>query len=371
MFSRLPVAVLAAALFVTTFAAHAPPASAAGSGVVFSMSNGGSKNKVLTWSRAANGVLSFVGSTATGGRGTGGQLNNQGGLALSGDAKWLYVVNAGGDSLSVFRVNGTTLTRTDVEPSLGDKPISVAVKGTLVYVLNAGGNGNIRGFRRDANGRLSHISGAARPLSGNKVVPAQIGFTRDGGQLIVSERGTDRLTRYRVTATGAVDPPVSTASAGPEPFGFDVAPNGTLVVSEAGNHVNDGSSASSYRFNSSGAPVVVSAAVPTTETAACWTAITPDGKYAYVTNTPDHSISGFALGTSGSLTILDADGRTAATGGGSFPIDLDTSSDSNYLYVLAAGTHRILVYAIAANGSLAARPGVGGLPGAANGLVAR
>lgn len=366
---QIAIALIALGYLVT---AGAPLVQAADPpGVVFTMSNGGTKNKVLTWSRATNGSLSLVGSTATGGRGTGGQLNNQGGLALSEDGKWLYVVNAASHSLSVFSISGTSLTRTDVEPSLGNKPISVAVKGTLVYVLNAGGNGSIRGFRRDANGTLTSVSGSARPLSGNNTVPAQVGFTRDGGQLIVTERATDRLTRYRVTATGGVNAPIITNSAGPEPFGFDVAPNGTLVVSEAGNHVNDGSSASSYRFNSSGVPARVSPAVPTTETAACWTTITPDGKFAYVTNTPDHSITGFALGSNGSLTILDADGRTAATGSGSFPIDLDTSSNGDYLYVLAAGTHRILVYAIAANGSLLSRPGVGGLPGAANGLVAR
>jgi len=365
---QIAIALIALGYLVT---AGAPLVQAADpAGVVFTMSNGGTKNKVLTWSRAANGSLSLVGSMATGGRGTGGQLNNQGGLALSEDGKWLYVVNAASDSLSVFSISGTSLTRTDVEPSLGDKPISLAVKGTLVYVLNAGGNGNIRGFRR-ANGTLTYVSGSARPVSGNNTVPAQVGFTRDGSQLIVTERATDRLTRYRVTATGGVDAPVITNSAGPEPFGFDVAPNGTLVVSEAGNHVNDGSSASSYRFNSSGVPVSVSAAVQTTESAACWTTITPDGRFAYVTNTPDHSISGFALGSNGSLTILDADGRTAATGSGSFPIDLDASSDSNYLYVLATGTDRILAYAIAGDGSLSARPGVGGLPGAANGLVAR
>ena len=71
------------------------------------------------------------------------------------------------------------------------------------------------------------------------------------------------------------------------------------------------------------------------------------------------------------VMLLDANGRTAATGAGSFPIDLDTSGDGDYLYVLAAGTDRILVYAIGGDGSLSSRPGVGGLPGAANGLVAR
>ena len=48
------------------------PAAGQPDGVVFSMSNGAKKNKVLVWSRAANGSLTFVGRTPTGGRGTGG-----------------------------------------------------------------------------------------------------------------------------------------------------------------------------------------------------------------------------------------------------------------------------------------------------------
>jgi 6-phosphogluconolactonase len=348
------------------------PARAGGSdGLVFTMSNSARQNRVLTWSRAAGGSLTFIGRTATGGRGTGGALNNQGGLALSANGRWLYVVNAGSDSVSVLRVRGTALTLTDVEPSRGDRPISVTSRGSLVYVLNAGGKGNIRGFRRTKAGKLSFVTGSGRPLSASNSVPAQVGFSVDGAQLIVTERATNRISRYPVRSSGTTGARVSHASAGAEPFGFDFAPDGTLVVSEAGNHVNDGSSASSYRFKSGGGLAVVSAAVPTTETAACWTVVTPDGRFAYVTNTPDHSITGFALGGGGSLRILNAGGRTAATGAGSFPIDLDSSADSRFLYVLAAGTDRILAYAIRNDGSLSAIQGVTGLPGAANGLVAR
>ena len=365
---------LVIALFVSSsgLALLAPPsAAAAGAGAVFTMTNGSAKNKVVVYSRAVSGALTLVGRTATGGRGTGGTINNQGGLALTSDGKWLYVVNAGSDSVSVFLVNGTSLTRTDVESSQGDRPISVAMRGTLVYVLNAGGGGNVRGFRRDASGHLTFINGSARPLSASNVMPLQVGIARDSSQVIVTERATDKITHYKVTATGAIDPPIATNSVGDEPFGFDFAPDGTLVVSEAANHVNDASSVSSYRFNASGTPVVVSGAVGTTETAACWVTVTPNGKFAYETNTPDHSISGFSLGSNGSLTLLNANGITAATGAGSFPIDLDSSADSKFLYVLAAGTDRILVYAIGTNGSLTAQPGVGGLPAATNGLVAR
>jgi 6-phosphogluconolactonase (cycloisomerase 2 family) len=350
-----------------------PPAttSAASSGIVLTMSNASRQNTVLVWARGADGSLSFVAKVATGGKGNGKALGNQGALTLSDDGNWLYVVNAGSDSLSVFSVNGTTLTRTDVEPSRGDRPISVTAHDNLVFVLNAGGKGNIRGFVRDSSGKLTLVKASKRPLSGGATKPAQIGFSPSGNYVFVSEKATDRLTRYAISSTGAAGPPVWTKSAGPEPFGFDFSSDGTLVVSEAGNHVEDGSSASSYRLGSGGAPLVVSAAVGTTETAACWTAVTPDGSFAYVTNTPDNSISGFAIANDGSLTMLDADGRTAVTGGGSLPIDLDTSADGKFLYVLTFGTHRIVVYAINADGSLSARPGVAGLPGKANGLVAR
>ena len=367
MISRLLVTALAFALLGISSVGRVQAATV---GVVFTMSNSSTSNKVLTWSRAGNGSLAFAGETQTGGTGTGGPLSNQAALALTPDGGWLYAVNPGSNTVSVFRVNGTSLTRTDVEPTQGKKPVSVAVNGSLVYVLNAGGNGNIRGFRRDTSGNLTFVNGSARPLSTSRPKPAQIGFNPQGTRLVVTELRTDRITSYRVLSNGAVDPPQWSTSAGAEPFGFEFSSAGILVVSEAGNHVPDGSSASSYSLGQ-GAPAVISAAVPTTETAACWTAITPDGRFAYVTNTPDHSISGFAIGGNGALSMLDADGRTAATGGGSFPIDLDTSRDGEFLYVLAAGTHRILVYTINSNGSLSARPGVGGLPGAANGLVAR
>ena len=284
---------------------------------------------------------------------------------------WLYAANAGSHTVSAFHVSGTSLTRTDVQAIGANRPISVAARGTLVYVLHTGGGGGVRGFRRDANGGLTPIAGATRPLSGSGVVPAQVGFSRDGAQLLVTERATDKITRYRVNADGSIQAPVATNSAGPEPFGFDTAPDGTLIVSEAGNHVEDGSSASSYRFNASGTPVAISDAVGTTETAACWVTVTPNGSFAYVTNTPDHSISGFSIGGNGSLTLLNANGVTAATGASSFPIDLDTSRDGGFLYVLLAGTHRIAVYEINGNGSLTSRGTVGGLPGSANGLVAR
>lgn len=340
-------------------------------GAVFTMSNGASRNRVVAWSRGSDGSLTAAGKVDTGGRGSGGGLSNQGALFLTPNGRWLYVVNPGSDDVSVFRVDGSSLVLTDRTASHGDRPISVTADGGLVYVLNAGGSGGIRGFRRSAGGGLDFISGSGRPLSGSSTDPAQVGFTPDGSRLVVTEKDSDRIGIYPVGGDGKAGAPTFRSSEGAEPFGFDFAPDGTLVTSEAGNHVEDVSFASSYRFGPGGDLQTVSGAVSTTETAACWTVVTPDGRFAYVTNTPDHSISGFGLADDGALTMLDANGVTAATGAGSLPLDLDSSADSRFLYVLMAGTDAIRVYEIGSDGSLTARPGVTGLPVAANGLVAR
>jgi 6-phosphogluconolactonase len=55
------------------------------------------------------------------------------------------VVNAGSDELSLFAVQPDGLRLADRVGSGGSKPTSVAVRGTLVCVLN-NGTSNISGF---------------------------------------------------------------------------------------------------------------------------------------------------------------------------------------------------------------------------------
>lgn len=73
------------------------------------------------------------------------------------DAQWSLAVRSqppGSDDVSVFRVDGTSLVLTARTSSHGDRPVSVTASGDLVYVLNVGGSGGIRGFRRSASGGL-------------------------------------------------------------------------------------------------------------------------------------------------------------------------------------------------------------------------
>ncbi|HKF34226.1 MAG TPA: hypothetical protein VKB37_17850 [Jatrophihabitantaceae bacterium] len=82
----------------------------------------------------------------------------------------------------------------------GSKPTSVAVRGTLVYVLSIG-TPSISGFTF-ADGKLTKLGGSTRPLSSADADPAQVSFTAHGRVLIVTERGTNTISSYLIDEHG-------------------------------------------------------------------------------------------------------------------------------------------------------------------------
>jgi 6-phosphogluconolactonase (cycloisomerase 2 family) len=118
-------------------------------GAVYVLSNQASGNEVLVYNRSLNGSLSAAGSFSTTGNGTGAGLGSQGSVILHDleGYSYLIAVNAGSNDITVFRVDGPGLTQIDKVSSHGTTPISVTAHENLVYVLNAGGSGNISGFR--------------------------------------------------------------------------------------------------------------------------------------------------------------------------------------------------------------------------------
>lgn len=350
----------------------APAAADGGMGAVYTLSNAAAGNSVLQFNRAANGTLTAAGSFATGGLGSGSGLGSQGAVALSKNNRWLFAVNAGSNDISVFAVRPGGLTLTDRVGSGGMMPISLTTHGDMLFVLNAGGSGNISGFSIERGGQLSPIPGATRPLSNNGVGaapgPAQVAFSPDGDMLVATEKATNLIDVYEVDDDGMPSGPMTHPSAGTTPFGFEFARRRTLVVSEAFGGAINASAASSYRLDDE-AFHVVSASVPTHQTAACWVAVTKNGKYAYTTNTGSSSVSSYRVAADGSLTLLAS--HAGDTGAGSAPIDAAVSDNSQFLYVLSAKSGTISGFDVQGNGGLSSRAGVSGLPMSAAGLVAR
>lgn len=359
----------AAAALVTTTPLQADDDREFLLGALYAMSNATSGNRILTWFRLPDGRLLPGGSTATGGTGTGGGLGNQGSLVLTSNERWLLAVNAGSHSLSVFAVRPFSLDLRDVQPSGGQRPISVTAHGRLVYVLNAQSD-SITGFRLTANGRLTPLAGSTRALSAAGTDPAQIAFAPDGQTLIVTEKATNSIVTFIVDRDGLPGDARVQPSNGATPFGFAFDKRDHLLVSEAFGGAPDASALSSYDVGDEGEITTIAASVGTTETAACWTEVTPDGRFAYVTNTGSGSVSGYAVGVDGNLELLDADGRTGVTGAGSAPIDLAITDGGRFLYTLNSGSNTITGFRIANDGALSLLPFTVQVPAGANGVVA-
>jgi 6-phosphogluconolactonase (cycloisomerase 2 family) len=355
------LAVLAAALVAVAVpaAASASHTEALPQAAVFTLTNSASGNGVATFARNNDGTLTYAGTVASGGLGTGANLGSQGAIALTPDGHTLFAVNAGSDSISEFAVTSTSVDLVTTFASNGVRPISLTVQGNLLYVLNAGGSGSITGFVI-GGATVAPLAGSTQPLLGSN--PAQIAFSPHGSQLVVSEKGTKTLDTYAVDSTGRAEPPVSSPSAGATPFGFAFDQRGRAFVSEAAG------SASSYTVDDAGARVI-SGAVATNQGAPCWLVVTKNGRYAYTANAASSTISGFAIAPNGSLALLDPSGATAALAAGSHPLDEAVSGNGRFLYVLVDGRHTIAGYRIAEDGSLSLLGELGALPAGAVGLA--
>lgn len=338
------------------------------SGKVFTSTNAVSANELLVYATSKGGQLSLQTRVATQGQGTGSGLGNQGAVTLSGNGRYLFVVNALSNSLSTFSIRRNGVTLESTVDSGGQRPISVTEHDGIVYVLNADGAGNVVGFR-NVRGMLSPLAGAVGALSAaGGTAPAQVGFSSDGDVLVVAEKATNKLTSYRVRHDGRIDAPVVTASAGMTPFGFAFDRRGNALVSEAFGGAANASAVTSYGFENSAPanPIVISPSVGTTQTAACWVVVTPNGRYAYTTNTGSGTISSYAIQKSGRLTL--ARGVAATSGAG--PIDAAISATGKNLFVLNSRSQTISSFTVDKDGSLASPNSVSGLPDGANGLAA-
>ena len=115
-------------------------------GSVYTLTNSPAGNAVAVFERAKDGTLTPNGTYPTGGVGTGSNLGSQGALILSENGHSLFAVNAGSNTISQFRVTHDGLEWQATVPSGGATPTSLTQHGHVLYVLNAGGAGNITGF---------------------------------------------------------------------------------------------------------------------------------------------------------------------------------------------------------------------------------
>lgn len=361
-----------AAWFVVAFAfvLCAKPGIAQGRdepGAVYVLSNQ-SPNSVLVYARAANGTLSFSGSFPTGGAGAGtgvDPLGSQGSIVLGQGNRSLFAVNAGSNDVSAFAVDATGLhlRLLDREPSGGTKPVSVAVHGNLVYVVNA--SGSIQGFILDpVSGLLSAIAGSAQGLPGGAAAaPGQIGISPDGAVLVVTEKNTNTIDTWQINSQGAaVNGTTTSSGAGTVPFGFTFIRPAVSLITDAGL-----SALASYQVNDDATLDLITGAVPDGGKANCWVVVTKNGRYAFVSNTGSGNVSSYKIARDGFVSLLN----TAAAGSLIAPIDAALSENGHFFIIREGATGTMAGFRVESDGSLTPIGTVGGLPNGAQGLAAR
>jgi 6-phosphogluconolactonase (cycloisomerase 2 family) len=341
-----------------------------GAGHVYLLSNQAAGNKVLDYTRSSNGTLTLSGSWPTGDNGTGGGLGSQGAVILAsngieGEGIVLLAVNAGSNTISSLKVKGNGIKIISTISSGGIRPISITQFDDLVYVLNAGGDGNISGFRLGENGSLRAIATSTRPLTTTNSVPAEIAFVREGNVLAITEKATNTIMTYTVDRSGLPGTMHTLTSANLTPFGF-AAGYDKIYVTEAAGGAPGKSTVSSYRIQENGAISLINGPIGAGQTAACWAVVTNNNKYVYAANTGSGTISSFGVSNSGVISLNAAVAASAGAGAA----DAALSHDSKFLYVRNGGSSSISVYAVAGNGSLTNLQTVTGLEAGTVGISA-
>jgi len=339
--------------------------------VVYVQTNDPTGNQIVSYVADGHG-LHQVGRTDTGGLGVAvpgavvDKLASQSGLAADPSDGLLVGVNGGSGTISVFHTFGPFVGRPHVVSSGGATPVSVAVRGDLIYVLDAGGAGSIQGYYADS---LRPVPGSNRTLGLTAGLtpaflntPGQIGFTPDGRHLVVTTKanGSD-IDVFGLTPWGGVTgAPVVNPSATPVPFGFSFDRLGHLVVTEAGT-----SALTTYAVAPGGTLTELGS---TTDglAALCW--VTADGPFFFGANAGSATVTSYTVGASGVPTVV---GATATDPG---PIDLVASTDGRSLFVETGGSDLVDSFSVRGDGSLVATgsaapelPGHTGLEGIAVG----
>ncbi|MFD7875448.1 lactonase family protein [Streptomyces sp. NPDC059766] len=336
---------------------------------VFVQGNELDGNTIHVFRRGRDGALTAAGRYATGGRG-GDQVDaptdslaSQGSLVYDDRSGRLLAVNAGSGTVTSFRVRGQRLIDRQVVSSGGDFPSSIAVSGSLAYVLNAGGAGSVQGFRITPEG-LKPLSGSRRTLGldNTKVPlfsgsPGQVAFTPGGGALVVTTKSANTIEVFPVDHDGRPAPrPVVNDSAGGVPFAIAFDRSGRMLVAEA-----EHSTVSTYTVRADGTLKAVQAPLANGQRTLCW--LERAGDFFYGGNTGNSTVTGYRTDRHGRLALTDASGvATPPSAMSQGVIDLAVTRDARFLYVQNATSGTIDGFRIGRTGSLTRVATVTGLP---------
>jgi len=156
------------------------------------------QNAIIAYRNNGDGKLLEIlgGPFFTGGSGVGnpqqltGPNESDNEISISNDKKFLLAVNSGSNTIAVFKINiDGTLSPVPGSPfnSFGETPVSIDIKGPLVYVANKSDNpinppstpGNFTVFKLEGDGSLTHLDSSTASNLTTVGSPAAVLAVRD------------------------------------------------------------------------------------------------------------------------------------------------------------------------------------------------
>jgi len=274
-------------------------------------------------------------------------------------ARFAYVANALDNSVSAYAVDiATGRIKYTGKVATGLNPVSVTVdtSGKYAYVANSG-DGTVSQYKIETDGQLTSLG----PNVSSGPGPQSVTVDPSGRYAYVANSGDGTVSQYKIESDGQLTSLGPNVSSGPGPQSVTVDPSGRYAY--VANYDND--SLSAYTISSGvltqidadltipGIQDFSSGHFPASVT------VDPLGKYAYVTNSGDDTVSQYKIEAGGRLKAMNP--ATVMAGLGPWSITVDLSGRYAYVANLVSGT--VSQYTIdPSNGSLSANSVADAIP---------
>jgi len=345
------------------------------SGAAYFITNYPSGNQVLAMNIASNGTLSGITPTSTGGLGAScnctpalfNPLVSQGSIRTNAAKKILVTVNAGSNTLSMFKIdleNPAKLTMVGSPVSSGGEfPNSIAIndQGTMACVLNAGRVNGVNCYKPHLERGLIAIPNTLRSLglilmtppelSGS---PSQVAFSEDGQTLVAAVKGFPTTTpgflaAWAISSDGSLsaEPIKSPAPLGTLAFPFST----TLIPGTNAILVADtGVGFDIFNFGAEHSLSATSSAFPIPgQEATCWSSYSSKSGNFYFTDPGTTLVTEVNVDKNLQGTIVRQ--YQQAAGSGTVDNTIASVGPSNFLYILATGASTVDVLDVSTAGN--------------------
>jgi 6-phosphogluconolactonase len=267
----------------------------------------------------------------------------------------IYVANTFSGDISTFSMNATTgaltpLATSPITVETGVNAIAIDPLGTFLYVVS-GNSSNLWGFSIDSGGGLTVVQGMPITISNAGGTSTSVLIDPSGKYLYVAAGSSSSSSIFgfsRNTTTGAV----ALLAGFPVPLNgqsnhgaFD--PSGKFLLVTGNNVFGTAGGLDVFSLNSATGSLTLASGSPAqVRDDPSGVVVDASGKYVYVPNTADSTISAFTLDATGALAPVS--GSPFPSGGnGSIngPLGIATDNSGKFIYV-ANASNDVSVFSI-------------------------